>query len=132
MFSLKYIFVPFCAAFLSQFIKVFIEYIKYKKISFIRFINGMGGMPSTHSALVASLSSIIYFDYGINSPLFAITLIFSLVVIYDSMGIRYESGEQAKVINSLTGGNLKEMIGHKPREILVGVLLGILFAFVFK
>ena len=65
MLSLKYIIVPLVIAIISQCIKVLIEFIKYKRISLKRFFNGMGGMPSTHSALVASLSTIIYFNYGI-------------------------------------------------------------------
>ena len=131
MSSLKYIIIPFSAAVISQSIKILFEYIKYKKISFIRFINGMGGMPSTHSTLVSSMCMIVYLDYGI-SPLFAVTLFFSLIVIYDSMGIRYESGKQAKIINEYTGSNLKEKIGHKPIEVLVGILLGILFSLVIN
>ncbi len=131
MLSLKYIIIPFIAALLSQFIKVLLEYIKYKKISFIRFINGMGGMPSTHSSLVASLCTIIYLDYGI-STLFSVTLIFSLIIIYDAMGIRYESGKQAEAINKITNSNLNEKIGHKPIEVLVGVLLGILVTFIMN
>lgn len=129
MLSFKYILIPFGAAIVSQCIKVFIEFIRYKKISVNRFIDGMGGMPSTHSALVASISTIIYLDFGI-SPLFAVTLIFSLIVIYDSMGIRYESGKQAEIINDMAGSNLEEKIGHKPIEVFAGILLGILFALI--
>ena len=126
MLSWKYIIIPFCAALLSQIIKVIIEFIKNKKISLKRFIDGMGGMPSTHSALVSSLSTIIYINHS-TSPIFAITLIFSLIVIYDSMGVRYESGKQAELLNEMTGSNLEEKIGHKPIETLAGVILGIIF-----
>lgn len=131
MLSFKYIIIPLAAAVLSQCIKVLIEFIKTKKISFKRFIDGMGGMPSTHSALVSSISTIIYIDYGI-SPLFAITLIFSLVIIYDSMGIRYESGKQAEIINEMAGSNLEEKIGHRPVETLAGTVLGIVFTIVYN
>jgi len=129
MLSWIYIIIPFCAALLSQLIKVIIEFIRYKKISIYRFIDGMGGMPSTHSALVSSLSTIIYIDYGISS-FFAVTLIFSLIVIYDSMGVRYESGKQAELLNEMTGSNLEEKIGHKPIETLIGVLLGMIFSII--
>lgn len=132
MLSLKYIFIPFGAAIVSQSVKVLLEYFKYKRISFVRFVNGMGGMPSTHSSLVASICTIICLDYGITSPLFAITLIFSLIVIYDAMGIRYESGKQAEAINTFTGSKLKEKIGHKPIEVIAGILLGILVSLCFN
>lgn len=127
MLSWVYIIIPFCAALLSQLIKVIIEFIRHKKISINRFFDGMGGMPSTHSTLVSSLSTIVYLNYGISS-FFAVTLIFSLIVIYDSMGVRYESGKQAQVLNKMTGSNLEEKIGHKPVETLIGVILGITFS----
>ena len=85
----------------------------------------MGGMPSTHSSLVSSLTTLVYIDYNITSILFSITLFFSLIVIYDSMGIRYESGNQAKVLNNILGTNFKEPLGHKPIEVFFGVLFGI-------
>lgn len=131
MLSWKYIVIPFIIVFLSQSIKVLFEFIRYRKISFKRYISGMGGMPSTHSALVSSISTIIYMDFGM-SPLFGVTLIFSLIVIYDSMGIRYESGKQAKIINDITGSNLEERLGHKPIEVLAGILLGICVSFLLN
>lgn len=131
MLSWKYIIIPIISAVISQCIKVLVEFIKYRKISISRFIDGMGGMPSTHSALVSSLSTIIYLNYGVSS-LFAITLIFSLIIIYDSMGIRYESGKQAEVINEIAGSNLEEKIGHRPIETLAGTLLGILVSIIIN
>lgn len=123
---MKYIVIPILVGIIVQCIKFIIETIKTKKINIIRLFDGMGGMPSTHSSLVSSLSTIIYLNYGIESPLTSITIIFSLLVIYDSMGIRYESGRQAQIVNRLTGSNLKEQLGHKPLETLVGVFLGII------
>ena len=125
MTSLKYIIFPIITAILSQTIKVIIETIKSKKLDIVRFFDGMGGMPSTHSALATSITTLIYLDYGVTSPLFSITLIFSLIVIYDSMGIRYESGNQARILNKVFGTNLNERLGHRPIETLVGVIFGI-------
>ena len=123
---MKYIVIPILVGIVVQCIKFIIETIKTKKINIIRLFDGMGGMPSTHSALVSSLSTIIYLNYGIESPLTSITIIFSLIVGGDSMGIRYESGRQAQIVNRLTGSNLKEQLGHKPLETLIGVFLGII------
>ena len=125
MNSLKYIIIPFIIAIFSQIVKTIIETIKYKKINISRLFDGMGGMPSTHSTLTSSLTTIIYLNYGVTSILFALSLFFSLIVIYDSMGIRYESGNQARVINKVVGTNLKEKLGHNPLEVLAGVVLGI-------
>ena len=125
---MKYIIIPLFVGVITQCIKFIIETIKTKKINILRLFDGMGGMPSTHSALVSSLSTIIYLNYGMESPLTSIAIIFSLIVIYDSMGIRYESGRQAQLLNRLTDSNLKEQLGHKPLETLVGVFLGIVLA----
>ena len=125
---MKYIVIPLLVGIITQCIKFIIETIKTKKIDIIRLFDGMGGMPSTHSSLVSSLSTIIYLNYGMESPLTSIAIIFSLIVIYDSMGIRYESGRQAQLLNRLTDSNLKEQLGHKPLETLVGVFLGIVLA----
>ena len=128
---MKFIIIPIIASVISQLIKIIIEFIKYKKLTLTRLIDGMGGMPSTHSTLVSSLSTIIYINYGI-SPIFAITLIFSLVIIYDSMGIRYESGKQAEVINDIAGTNLEEKLGHKPIEVLIGTIIGIVLTIIIE
>ena len=82
MNSLKYIIIPFIIAILSQIVKTIIETIKYKKINISRLFDGMGGMPSTHSALVASITTLIYLNYGITSSLFSISLIFSLHILF--------------------------------------------------
>jgi len=132
MNSLKYILIPIVVAVLSQLIKVIIETIKNKKLNIIRFFDGMGGMPSTHCALVTSITTLIYLNYKIEDPLFSVTLIFSLVVIYDAMGIRYESGKQARTINKVAKTNLKESLGHKPIEVLVGVLYGIIMTIILN
>lgn len=125
--GLKYLLIPFLVAVSCQIIKTVIEYIKNKKFSFQRFIDGMGGMPSTHSALVSSLTTMVYLHYGVDSVIFAVTLFFSLITISDAMGVRYESELQAKAINKIAHTSLREKLGHKPIEALVGVIFGIVF-----
>lgn len=132
-----YIFVPFLAVFISQIIKILVEGIINKKINIYRLIDGAGGMPSSHSAFVSSLTTIIGICNGFDSIYFSICLIFSSVVLYDAMGVRYETGKQAEIINLLIKSNksfeektiiLKEKVGHKPIEVLCGCLLGIIVA----
>ena len=132
IFIYKYLIIPIIICIISQSLKVIIELLKYKKINIYRFIDGMGGMPSTHSSLVSSITTLVYIDYSITSILFSITLFFSLIVIYDSMGIRYESGNQAKVLNNILGTNFKEPLGHKPIEVLFGVILGIILTIILN
>lgn len=100
---------------------------------------GAGGMPSAHSALVCSAFIASAKSQGVNSPAFAFAFILAAIVMYDAMGVRRETGEQAKVLNrmfsnmdeSLFGEGhkkLKEKVGHTPIEVLSGALLGILIA----
>lgn len=102
---------------------------------------GSGGMPSSHSATVCSLATASYLQYGAGSFEFAIALILAIIVMYDAMGVRRETGIQAKVINDMIKAfedmgrgelsphdKLKEFVGHTPLQVLIGALLGILIA----
>lgn len=98
-----------------------------------------GGMPSVHSATVSALATVALIEGGPSSPLFGITGIFAAIVMYDSLGVRRSAGEQAKTLNILiddllqTGtlkahgryGHLKEILGHRPLEVVVGAALGV-------
>jgi len=136
----KYILIPLLSIVVAQIIKTIIETISTKRFSLERLFNGAGGMPSTHTTAVISLTTLMYIDYGLNSELFAICLIFSLIVMYDAMGIRYETGKQAEIINLLAKKAklkesfvlLKEKIGHKPIEVLGGIITGIVLTVIFN
>ena len=79
-------------------------------------------------------------EYGLASPLFAITSIVAIIVMHDAMGVRRETGIQAKVINEMLEvftnmgkkmspeEKLKEFVGHTPLQVLAGAILGILIA----
>lgn len=92
-------------------------------------------MPSSHSAVVTSLATMIGKAYGIDSAIFAISLIFAFVVMYDAAGIRRAAGKQAKLLNKivetpgLTGvevsEKLVEVLGHTPIQVLVGAMIGV-------
>lgn len=103
---------------------------------------GSGGMPSSHSATVCALSTSTLMQYGIQSFEFAIAVIFAIVVMYDAIGVRRETGIQAKIINEMMDlfnsmnkelsreDKLKEFVGHTPIQVLVGAILGILIGIV--
>ena len=86
-----------------------------------------GHMPSSHSGIVSSLVAAIYIGQGMTS-LFMASLIFSLVVIRDSFGSRFLIGEQAKIINRLAKTNLKEVTGHRFKEVVIGAVIGIIIS----
>ena len=106
---------------------------------------GAGGMPSYHSATVCAMVVATGRYCGVNSAVFAVAAVLSIIVMYDAMGVRYETGEQAKLLNRMftewmdqesdalpflkNGKKLKEMVGHTPIEVLTGAVLGILIGF---
>lgn len=128
----------------AQICKTIINYILSGKFEAERMW-GAGGMPSAHSALVCSMFMAAAKSQGVNSPIFAIAFILAAIVMYDAMGVRRETGEQAKVLNRMISDwlsededapaylaqndrKLKEKVGHTPFEVLSGALLGILIA----
>ena len=102
---------------------------------------GGGGMPSSHSATVCALCTATAIEFGSAGFEFAMAAIFALVVMYDAIGVRQETGKQAKVLNDMIelfthmGKNvdvekqLKEFIGHTPLQVFCGGILGIATAF---
>lgn len=88
-------------------------------------------MPSAHSTFVIALATALGLKYGALSDEFMICLVFSIVIIYDAMNVRYQVGIHAKTLNELTphdGKQLNESIGHTPLEALVGGIIGFLTA----
>lgn len=136
----KYIYVPMILWFLIQTFKVLHDLYKTKKFNFRRIL-GAGGMPSSHSAVVVSISTLIGKNYGVDSAIFALSLIFALVVMYDACGVRRAAGKQAKLLNEIVNtpglssievkGKLQEALGHTPVQVFVGALIGLIAGLVF-
>ncbi len=129
----------------AQIIKVPIQFIASRK-----FDGGLafstGGMPSSHSAAVTALATGVGLDQGFDSSIFAVACVFSIIVMFDSTGVRRQTGEQAIMLNILLNdfhrfvgeakewGNkeefqkreeLKELLGHRPIEVFFGAITGI-------
>jgi uncharacterized protein len=124
---------------IAQLAKVAIDVLIRRKVDFAKLVE-TGGMPSSHTALVSSLSTAVGLTHGIHSATFAVTLIFSLIVLYDATNLRRNAGHHATYLNEIveqllhgevlkhqefTFGRLKELLGHNPVEVLVGAFLGI-------
>ena len=135
----QYIYVPVLLWFGIQLFKLIYDLVTTRKFNFKRII-GAGGMPSSHSAVVTSIATLMGKEYGVNSPIFALALIFALVVMYDACGVRRAAGKQAKVLNSIvnTPGlsnlqvqeRLQEALGHTPIQVFVGSLIGLVVALI--
>ena len=132
----KFILIPLIAVAICQLLKFIIEAFSNKELSIGRLLDGAGGIPSSHSTATSCLTTLIGLNLGFDSPIFAVSAIFCLIVMYDAMGTRYETEKQAKIINiitkkikleNLTGElkELKEEVGHKPIEVLCGLILGV-------
>jgi len=101
----------------------------------LRILAETGGMPSSHSALVMALTAALGRVNGVNSAVFAVALVLSIVVMYDAQGVRRAAGLQASVLNRLVNDlmaqrgiredRLRELVGHTPVQVLVGAALGI-------
>lgn len=124
--------------FVAQLLKVIHTIIKSKRIDFSRFV-GSGGMPSSHSSFVTALATAVGLEDGFVGSAFAIATVLALVVMYDAAGVRRAAGQQAKILNKIveeweqadfenTDKRLKELLGHTPKEVFAGGLLGIVIA----
>jgi len=84
-----------------------------------------GGMPSGHSALVGALCAAVAKVEGFSSPLFVVSLVFSLLVLYDALVTRNVLTRQADVLQSLTKRRVERIFGHEPVEVVAGIVLGV-------
>ena len=119
----------------AQVLKLPIELVKNRKFN-LRNLVTTGGMPSSHSAFVGALASGVGQTLGWESPEFAIATIFAIIVMYDAAGVRQAAGKQARILNqivdeffeedhNLNEARLKELLGHTPFQVFVGLGLGI-------
>ena len=115
---------------IAQILKTILSFVKNDKLDLSRFY-GSGGMPSSHSALVMSLTFSLGKYNGFESPFFAISIVLSMVVMYDAAGVRRAAGKQAALLNILVHREgitpqeqLKELLGHTPLEVIAGAILG--------
>lgn len=117
----------------AQIIKMLLYAAVHKRLD-IRRLFGDGGMPSGHSATVTAMATTAALEYGLASPIFAITSILGIIVMHDAMGVRREAGKHAKVLNDLMASLsrdtppedvLKEFLGHTPLQVCFGALLGL-------
>lgn len=136
IFNNKCLWIPIITWFVVQVMKVIVEISKNKKIN-IRRLWGSGGMPSSHSAFVCSLATAIGLTEGFDSAVFAMSIAFACVVMYDASGVRRAAGKQAKILNQIIESERKninvqekliELLGHTPLEVYVGATIGILLA----
>lgn len=127
------------AWFVAQSMKVFLTLFVERRWD-IRVMFSSGGMPSSHSALCTALTTSVAICHGVADSLFPVCLGFSLIVMYDAIGVRRHAGMQAEVLNVIVGDlfqghpigkrKLKELLGHTPSQVVAGAIIGIVVAIV--
>lgn len=131
--------------FVAQVLKTIINFVLLGRFQLERMW-GDGGMPSAHSATVTAMVIATARSEGIHSAIFAVAAVVAIITMHDAMGVRRETGEQAKVLNKmleqwievtekknpfLQNMHLKEMVGHTPLQVMAGFALGILVGFLY-
>ena len=131
--------------FVAQVLKTVINFILLGTFQLERMW-GDGGMPSAHSATVCAMVIATGRCVGVDSAIFAVASVVAIITMHDAMGVRHETGEQAKVLNQmidqwidiseknapfLQNMHLKEMVGHTPLQVVAGVLVGIAVGFLY-
>ena len=129
--------------FVAQVLKTIINFILLGKFQLERMW-GDGGMPSAHSATVCAMVIAAARSEGISSAIFAVASVVAIITMHDAMGVRHETGEQAKVLNQmieewidiseknapfLQNMHLKEMVGHTPLQVMAGMVVGVVVGF---
>jgi acid phosphatase family membrane protein YuiD len=125
---------------IAQIAKIFTHYYVNQEWDLSRCYSS-GGMPSSHTSLVMGLTTAIAMLYGMSSPFFAISLMFSLIVMYDATGVRLHAGKQASVLNMIitelppdhpVSSNtvaLKDSLGHTPVQVVMGAIVGVVIGY---
>lgn len=121
---------------IAQILKTLIHMAMTRRFQAERLV-GSGGMPSSHSSTVCALATAAGIQYGLGSFEFAIAAILAIIVMYDAIGVRRETGRQSRVLNEMielfshmgkdvsAEDKLREFIGHTPLQVLAGAILGI-------
>lgn len=141
------LFIMCIVGFLIQTIKVIIDSIRQRWFASTSIFSAWW-FPSFHTGIASSATMMAWLEYGFDSVIFAVAFWFAMLIAYDAMNVRFESGKQAQCINeiqseisavflsdkktkkyskSLTMYNLKERLWHTPIEVFGGMILWILF-----
>lgn len=144
--ALQWNFILFTALvgwFVAQVLKTAINCVLVRSLSIERMW-GDGGMPSAHSATVCAMLVAVGRNSGTSSAIFAVAAVVAIITMHDAMGVRRETGEQAKILNRmisewmdegaqnapfLADKKLKEMVGHTPIEVISGAIVGFIIGF---
>lgn len=128
------------AWFIAQAIKMILSFIENKRIDW-SLATASGGMPSSHTAFVVAATTMIGKIEGMESSMFALAVVLSIVVMYDAMNVRRAVGHMGQTLNQIINNinksgkvnveNVKEILGHSPLQVLAGLVLGLVVGMAF-
>lgn len=134
--TIVYLFVIVVSWFGAHLIKYMIDIFNNRSYSFSARLFMSGGMPSSHSATVVSLATIIGLRHGFGTAIFGLATLFAMIVMYDAAKVRRSSGEQGLAIQQLIKEQKSKVLlpraaqGHTPLEVLAGMLFGVIVGIV--
>lgn len=124
-----------------QLVKIPIEYFHTRRINWSLLLRA-GGMPSSHSAFISAATLSIGLNAGFDTPAFALSVVLTMIITYDASGIRRQAGLHAEKINAMVNEllqghqisdeNLREVLGHTTKQVIVGILFGLSVAWLFR
>ena len=134
----RILWVALAASLVAQVLKLMVDYGVNRKIN-IRVLVETGGMPSSHASTVTALATAVGQVKGWSSVEFAIATVFAIIVMYDAAGVRQAAGKQARILNQIIDevfyehqnfneDRLKELLGHTPKQVIMGFILGVAIA----
>jgi uncharacterized protein len=137
IFQNKVLIAGLSAWLLAQIIKIPLDYLRTRRWNWALLLT-TGGMPSSHSSLMTATTHAIGLYQGFASPLFAMAVAITMIVIYDAANVRRQAGIHAQRINvifsellrghPINERDLREVLGHTPLEVVGGILFGVLIA----
>lgn len=124
---------------MAQFTKMLCGFYSSRRLDF-SYLVSIGGMPSAHSAMASGLATSVGLNSGFDTPFFATTLAFALLVMFDASTVRRAAGLQARLLNEIidelfkehrfSERKLAELLGHTRLEVFLGIIMGILVALI--
>ncbi len=142
LISNKALVVPVCAWALAQLLKGLLDVARERRFGLDMFVSS-GGMPSSHSAMVSCLATVVALTSGVGSVAFAVSVVLAMIVMYDAAGVRRAVSNQAVILNRLVRElrlrrprgeverDLRELIGHTPFQVIAGAAIGVTMAWLW-
>lgn len=120
----------------AHLVKHLIALSKGRQLDLVRQLFISGGMPSSHAATSVAVWMVILLKDGMDSGLFGLATLVTLIFCYDAVKVRRSSGEQGEALRALIKESKSKIAlprsarGHTPLEVLVGAILGALIGLV--